>query len=275
MKKTILIGLIIALLLAMLPLSFTTASAEASTCKAWYVVKKGETLNQIADRYHVTVNAIVKANHIPNRNRIYPGQKLCIPGVPTPPPPTCTWVWVNGAWSWTCTGTPYWPPPPGPIPPPPVVPPGCSIAPILGFGQVWYNNPGVRAKLGCPKEAEKGITANDEQFEKGYVVQDVSNKRLFVIFGAGGWQQHPDTWQDGEAINNPWLIPPPGFHQPQYGIGKMWRQVDNMSQRLGWARRPQAAINATWQPYDGGMMLWSSTGGIFVLYNSGAWQQFK
>ncbi|MCW5859584.1 MAG: LysM peptidoglycan-binding domain-containing protein [Caldilineales bacterium] len=129
MKKTILIGLIIALLLAMLPLSFTTASAEASTCKAWYVVKKGETLNQIADRYHVTVNAIVKANHIPNRNRIYPGQKLCIPGVPTPPPPTCTWVWVNGAWSSDvhrhATGRPR------PAPSAPACrSPGCSIAPI-------------------------------------------------------------------------------------------------------------------------------------------------
>jgi lipoprotein-anchoring transpeptidase ErfK/SrfK len=43
-------------------------------------VKRGETLYSIARRYGTTVNAIVKANGIKHRNRIYVGQRLSIPG---------------------------------------------------------------------------------------------------------------------------------------------------------------------------------------------------
>ncbi len=282
MKKTIFWGLVLALVLAVLPLAVGAPQADAScSCKANYVVKRGDTLKEIASRYHVTVNAITKCNGIKNPNRIRPGQHLCIPGVPSWPthPPVCSWVWANGTWVWSCSGQPpYWPPPPGPIPPPPPVPPqpGCAIAPVQGFGNVWYNNWGVRSRLGCPQAPEQGIAANDQQFQYGYVVQDMTNKKVYIIFGSNHrWGRYDDTWQAGEPVNNPWIIPPPGYYQPEYGIGKVWRQVDNMSQRLGWGRRPQAAINATIQPYVGGMMLWSSTGGVFVLYNDGTWQQFR
>ena len=43
-----------------------------------YVVVKGDTLSSIAKRYNTTVDALVKANGIPNKNKIYVDQELVI-----------------------------------------------------------------------------------------------------------------------------------------------------------------------------------------------------
>lgn len=44
-----------------------------------YVVKSGDTLTAIAKKYKTTVSALVKANNIKDKNKIYPGQKIKIP----------------------------------------------------------------------------------------------------------------------------------------------------------------------------------------------------
>jgi membrane-bound lytic murein transglycosylase D len=46
----------------------------------WHTVKKGETLGQIARRYHTSVAAIVNLNKLKSSRLIYPGQRLRIPG---------------------------------------------------------------------------------------------------------------------------------------------------------------------------------------------------
>lgn len=48
-------------------------------CGECYVVRKGDTLSQIAKWYGVSVWALARANGISNPNRIYVGQKLWIP----------------------------------------------------------------------------------------------------------------------------------------------------------------------------------------------------
>lgn len=77
--------LLVALLLA--GLSFPrSAHAAGSYC---HLVRPGENLTMIAQRYGVTVSAIVRANNLPNPNLIYVGQCLVIPDVP-PPSTSCT-----------------------------------------------------------------------------------------------------------------------------------------------------------------------------------------
>ena len=46
--------------------------------EALYIVKRGDTLSQIALNYNTTVNAIARENRISNPNLIYPGQRLII-----------------------------------------------------------------------------------------------------------------------------------------------------------------------------------------------------
>ncbi|HET7093943.1 MAG TPA: LysM domain-containing protein [Thermomicrobiales bacterium] len=44
-----------------------------------YIVKQGDTLSGIAERFGVTEDAIVRANKLTNRNRVEVGQVLLIP----------------------------------------------------------------------------------------------------------------------------------------------------------------------------------------------------
>ena len=44
-----------------------------------YTVQRGDTLSEIAERFGTTVSALVMANNIADRDRIYPGQVLVIP----------------------------------------------------------------------------------------------------------------------------------------------------------------------------------------------------
>jgi hypothetical protein len=52
-----------------------------------HVVRRGETLTQIAWRYGVNAWAIARANGITNLNFVYVGQRLTIPGAPPPAAP--------------------------------------------------------------------------------------------------------------------------------------------------------------------------------------------
>jgi LysM repeat protein len=54
-----------------------------------YVVQRGDTISQIALRFALTVQDILRANpQITNPNQLFVGQPICIP-LPIPQPPAC------------------------------------------------------------------------------------------------------------------------------------------------------------------------------------------
>ena len=61
----------------------TTTTTAASTTES-YVVREGDTLGSIADKFDVTVSAIVAASRLTDPNRLVLGQKLTIPAPSTP-----------------------------------------------------------------------------------------------------------------------------------------------------------------------------------------------
>lgn len=79
MSRKILILLVLAsLLAAMIPAASASASASSGTCKQWHTVQRGENLYRISLRYGTSVSYLKELNHLPNVNRIYAGQQLCI-----------------------------------------------------------------------------------------------------------------------------------------------------------------------------------------------------
>ncbi|GMG97419.1 LysM peptidoglycan-binding domain-containing protein [Tepidimicrobium xylanilyticum] len=55
-----------------------------------YIIRPGDTLFQLANRFNTTVDAITRINPGIDPNRLQIGQSICIPGATTPPPPgTC------------------------------------------------------------------------------------------------------------------------------------------------------------------------------------------
>jgi LysM repeat protein len=61
------------------PTPSESATAGPSPTPIRYVVKRGETLSEIATQFGVSVDAIVELNHLENPNRIEAGQVLLIP----------------------------------------------------------------------------------------------------------------------------------------------------------------------------------------------------
>lgn len=62
------------------------AQATPARCATEYVVKAGDWVRKIARQFNVDWRAIVTANALTTPDLIYPGQKLCIPGTPSPTP---------------------------------------------------------------------------------------------------------------------------------------------------------------------------------------------
>lgn len=157
---------------------------------------------------------------------------------------------------------------------PPAPPSGCAITPILGFGNVWNSYSQVRSKLGCPTETEKSVWAGEQLFQMGYMFWRQDTKQIYVIYNNGTWQICPDTWTPSEPEIDPLVVAPPGYYQPKRGFGKVWRDCAGVRTNLGWATTEERGFYGSAQPFEGGQMLWSSTRGVYVLYNDGTWQRY-
>ncbi len=283
MKRTVLFGLLLALVLTAVPMAVATPAAEAGSghyggqqC-VYHTVTFGQTLSGIASYYGVNMWTLAQRNGIWDPNRIYAGQRLliyCYTPKPPPPPPPPPPAHPSGPCTPAgCSGS-------GPYVPPPAQPgdgaaAGCSIVPQNGFGTVWNQNAGVRQQLGCPTTPEQGFNGAQQWFHSGFAVANDTNGTIYVMYNNGTWQQFQNTWVPGDPVYNPGLYPPPGWCQPEYGIGKIWRNQDNVSQKLGWAKAPAQATAGSTQQYQGGMMLWTSATGVWVLYNNGTFQHFS
>jgi len=57
----------------------TVAAATTTTVATNYVVKHGDTLSSIANHFHITVAALMRANNITNPDKVEEGQQLVIP----------------------------------------------------------------------------------------------------------------------------------------------------------------------------------------------------
>ncbi|MGC8780894.1 MAG: LysM peptidoglycan-binding domain-containing protein [Anaerolineae bacterium] len=90
MRQRLVLWPAVAILLAAGLLLAATASAQEGII---HVVRRGDTVGNLAWQYGVSSRAIVQANHLRNPNLIYVGQRLIIPvpggAAPTPTPCRC------------------------------------------------------------------------------------------------------------------------------------------------------------------------------------------
>jgi hypothetical protein len=162
----------------------------------------------------------------------------------------------------------------GGAPPPPPPPPGCAITPILGFGRVWNTYSQVRTKIGCATEVERSVWAAEQPFQGGYMYWRDDTKTIYVLYNNGTWAALADTWVVGEPETDPNIVPPFGFYQPKRGFGKVWRNSAELRNVLGWATTEERGFTGSVQPFQNGMMLWSTSRGILVLYSDNRWERF-
>ncbi len=153
--------------------------------------------------------------------------------------------------------------------------PGCSIAPRLGFGRVWQGYSRVRQGMGCPLEMEKTVWMAAQPFVGGQVFWRHDVKGVYVLFSNGTWRYMNDTWTTAEAETDSSIAAPWGYYQPKRGIGKVWRTYPNVRASLGWATAEERGFFGSVQTYERGVMLWSPSQGVHVLYGDGRWEKLN
>jgi hypothetical protein len=167
-----------------------------------------------------------------------------------------------------------------PIPSPTATLPACPITPLLGFGGVWSNHPEVRNRLGCPVETEKSTWSAEELFVNGYLFWRGDLTTIYTLFNDKTFQSFLDTWTSAEPEWDVTIVPPAGLYQPKRGFGKVWREgvvplAGTVRDKIGWATTEEQGFTGSWQAYAGGLMLWSPSQGIFVLYyDNYTWEHY-
>jgi len=164
-----------------------------------------------------------------------------------------------------------------------LTPTPCPIAPIRGFGEVWNKNPTVARRLGCPTDIERGgsNTLIEQRFEGGSMTSFLPIGDIYVLIGfsRGEWQRFPypaPLPPDTPATPTP----PAGLQTPVDIFGTVWATNPGVRQNLGFALRPQSAtIEGAYQPFTGGVMIYSSEGlgrgkTIYVLYDDGTFERY-
>lgn len=96
----------------------------------------------------------------------------------------------------------------------------------------------------CPQETALLSASAEQQFEHGVMIWVGEEDLIYVLYDdtvyTDGWDAFTDEWQEGDPDEDPSIIPPPGFYQPQRGFGLVWREQLMVRDRLGWAVAPEA-----------------------------------
>lgn len=97
---------------------------------------------------------------------------------------------------------------------------------------------------GCPGEAHP-VTVVTQRFEHGLMLrlqpgdEDQGPAEIVILYDdqvfSPRWTRTIDSWTPGMAEEDPDIVPPPGYAQPMQGLGKAWRELTQVRERLGWA----------------------------------------
>ncbi len=116
----------------------------------------------------------------------------------------------------------------------------ASVQVILNCPDTWFFVP---APNSCPVTAALVSNGAEQHFEHGSMLWVEDEGRIYVLFddnlSTTAWMAYADEWEEGMPEDDPTIIPPPGFFQPQRGFGLVWREQMSgglsVRDRLGWA----------------------------------------
>ncbi len=101
---------------------------------------------------------------------------------------------------------------------------------------VWFFAPAPNI---CPQNAPLDSPSAEQQFERGWMIWVAVEERIYILYNdeqfSPKWQIYTDEWKVGIPEDDPTIMPPAGFYQPQRGFGLVWREQATVRERLGWA----------------------------------------
>lgn len=136
--------------------------------------------------------------------------------------------------------------------------------------QPWFLTP--PNGLGCPDSSEMNAIAVQQPFERGFMLWFSERREVYVFFEdrqTPSWALYPDQYNDSLPPTDPNIAPPVGKEQPVRGFGLVWRERDNVRQRLGWATAAEASFDGSRQLGTGGTLLKLIDGRGVAAYGNG------
>lgn len=103
----------------------------------------------------------------------------------------------------------------------------------------------------CPQDAALISPGAEQPFEHGTMLWVGEEDRIYILFDddvfSPKWMAYEDRWDEGDPVDDPTIVPPPGFYQPQRGFGLVWREQPTIRDRLGWAIAPETGYETAVQ----------------------------
>jgi len=155
------------------------------------------------------------------------------------------------------------------------LPPPGESEPIGLFGQIWYEHPEVRRKLGWAIAGAEGSTwAVQESFERGVMFWWEDTDEIYVLTQSGNWEMYMDTWLEGMDEYSCSGVPPhESLLMPKWGFGKVWcEQLGGSNPTIGWATTEEQGYSAEWRNFEHGFMWLALDEYVYVFYEDHSWQ---
>lgn len=123
----------------------------------------------------------------------------------------------------------------------------ASLSILLTCPDVWFFSPSPAI---CPAAPALVSAGAEQPFEHGVMLWSQAQDLIYVLYDDASypkWSVFQDEWDEGEPIDDPSIIPPPGYYQPVRGFGLVWREQPGVWDRLGWATEPESAYETAVQ----------------------------
>lgn len=107
-----------------------------------------------------------------------------------------------------------------------------------------------------PTPVFQQIQVAEQLFERGrmFWLQPIDQIWVLVVTGEGRgtWTVYDNTHVEGDPESDPSIVAPEGFLQPVRGFGKLWREVQQVRDQLGWAVTPEFGYVSRYEFHAGG-----------------------
>lgn len=107
-----------------------------------------------------------------------------------------------------------------------------------------------------PTPVFQEILVAEQLFEHGrmFWLQPIGQIWVLVVTseGRGTWTVYDDNYTEADPDNDPSIVAPEGLLQPERGFGKLWREVQQVRDELGWAVTPEFGYVSRYEFHAGG-----------------------